>query len=374
MKQTIKRQEILFYTFFILCYFVVAVDTDMKYVTTKIALVVAGCIVVIKMMYSKYSLKQTGIAVLYVVLASAIYINSGVTAILLFTIFLLAAEGVHYSKILNLFLACNVLQLVIRIVLSSIGIINNKIIIIDRMIGGYSQRYSLGFVHPNYAHMTFCTIIVLYCWKKKEKINIFYVVAIMILNLLLYRYTVSRTGFIIVTVILLLFMLKKIILKYKKVATFIPIICSVFSILSIYYYRNTGFWKLLNELFQGRLFNAAYITQGNPGSLFGRHIQSNSANLVLDNAYVIIFHSMGVVIFTIYIGILTLLLRRLLDKNLTGEAIIIIIYSIYGITEGFLSNIFMNPSLVLIVALYYNVFALEQRKRKRKVRIRFANK
>ena len=214
-------------------------------------------------------------------------------------------------------------------------------------------RYSLGFIHPNsvflYYFLICCSLFYINDNKKIKFITL-------LVALLLYKYSLSRTGIISYFILLFLtsFDLEKI--KWRKMTQYGFIIFTIFTILSTFLYSNNHF-LFLNEIFSDRLYNYNYyINNGLLNSPFGLLNNSLSNLYTIDNLYLIIFYNYG------FIGFIILIIAfiKSIDNIHNDNLFLKIVFSclIYGICESsiILTNInFTLPILTLYLLNFKRV-------------------
>ena len=89
-------------------------------------------------------------------------------------------------------------------------------------------------------------------------------------------------------------------------------------------------------------------------SLFGRNFTSSNKSLILDNSYVILWLKFGI-LFTVILCILYYIaVKKMIKQGDRAALLCILMFACYGITEGFLSNIFRNFSLLFLANIICN--------------------
>ena len=110
-----------------------------------------------------------------------------------------------------------------------------------------------------------------------------------------------------------------------------------------------------NKLLQGRISNANYFYQLNGLSLLGKKILADGgSDLIIDNSYALMMMKLGIVYLIIFNIVYIILVKQIILSADYSAIFIILAFALYGITEGFLSNIFLNYSLFFMAWLLYD--------------------
>lgn len=122
------------------------------------------------------------------------------------------------------------------------------------------------------------------------------------------------------------------------------------------------YWKnslpnILNRLLTGRIHHARTALTSNPFTLFGYH---ENLSAFIDNAYVFLLMKYGIImagiIFVLYYVAVRSMIKRM---NLYG-IYMVFLFVLYGFTEQFFINGFMNYSMILVGDEIINIM-LEKR-------------
>lgn len=205
----------------------------------------------------KYDLKTLFFTTIISVFQCILYLKTGNLSIFILWVFILAAKGIEFEKIIEYSFYINVYLMFFVVASSLFGIVENRIYV--RSNGDY--RYSLGYQYTTNIANLYMHMIIMYVYWKKKKITIISIVALMVINVAIYRLTDTRNAFGIVCLILI----GAVILKYSdyfsrphKWINYIYI-CSVpfFALVSVcataLYNPNISWMNFMNGLFSGRL-------------------------------------------------------------------------------------------------------------------------
>lgn len=139
--------------------------------------------------------------------------------------------------------------------------------------GLVETRYCFGLYHPNIWHQAIGRCIIFGCIGHYKQLNIIHLLILFVFNYFIYRMSVSRTGLIAVSIILIMLIFYKYLSKFMH--TLFVKICAITGMLGIYglyvYYTSklTGEYHLNAELFNwkvatGRLRQAVDFLSTHP--------------------------------------------------------------------------------------------------------------
>lgn len=197
------------------------------------------------------------------------------------------------------------------------------------------------------------TNLYLLAYKKHNIKNIMF---IGLVSACMYKYTGCRSGFICAFVLIIMLLLYKVKWFYRSkfvrlIICSLPSICYISSILIVYLYKKGNiFAVIINNYLQGRLRLGRIFLDIYKPKLFGQVIfESNSASnfLMLDSAYLDMYLCYGVIFSALWLVITTYTIIWLYRKEEYIGISVIISYVVFGMTETFLPNCFLNPSILL---------------------------
>lgn len=308
----------------------------------------------VKLFTSKYTVNEVIISFLLCILGLGTYIVTKRQGVLLSIITIIGLKNISYEKVFKVAFGVRLILYILTISLAILGILENKKIIHWRDSAGFFYRYSLGYSHPNLLHSTLFILVILFIYLFYKKLNIKLYSFIFLVNLLIYKFSVSRTGFygVIATILFTIFMKNsKGIFKYKIIKLVVPG-CILFTFITAILYEKVEFINILDRLLSGRIGYTSYFLNNYSMSLFGNNLYLDD-NLI-DNSYIILLANYGIIIFVLYLISYNKIIKKYITLKMDKELIMIVCFSVYGITEGFLSNIFMNLSLVYIADIIFN--------------------
>lgn len=246
-----------------------------------------------------------------------------------FISFLLAIVCIRRKnkEFVKVFFISSIILYLSTIILSKVGILHSKEMI--RIVNGVTnKRSSLGFTHPNEVFLYFMPIALsgYYLYSNKK----FFYIILLCTSTALYKVSYSRTGYIVIFIIIFLNLIKKILNKYKfeKILPYIMVILTITSIIiAILYGEN--FDNNISNMLSGRPYYwKYYIDNGHMFSIVGKNI---SPDYFLDNFFLFLLVELGIIGYLIYLVIYYKSLRNL--KRDTNLLLVILVFYIYGLSE-----------------------------------------
>ncbi len=322
---------------------------------STVYMLLAGCSLIclmIKLWNETHTQREIITDIIVVGFALLLYMNSKAITILMLAAFLVASKNIDVKRVIKYNLYFSIVLYITVIICSQIGIKQNVYVQIKRMTGQVADRYSLGFEHPNQLHMYFFFIVLMWLYIYYEKVTIRTIVIMQVINIALYKFSVSRTGalsVIGVSVVYLIFRQRDFLnKKISQLMAFVFPLCTLASVVLAKIYTGNTIELIINKLLQGRVSNSHYFMNKYGNHLFGKNFTSGSKSMILDNSYVILWLKFGI-LFTVVLCILYYVAVKKMIKQSNRAAILCVtMFAFYGITEGFLSNIFMNFSLLFL--------------------------
>ena len=199
-----------------------------------------------------------------------------------------------------------------------------------RYIGG---EWTTIFKRSNILYISYVAVVCYWLFLKKN-LKIIELAALALLSYVMYKYSGSRTGLLTISIlIILLFLFKFKIIQRNRILRILCIIAPAIGMLISYitaaYYGRTNIIYTLDNMMQGRL---------RQGSIF-----LNNYNLI---CYGVIF-AVGWIIYSCAV------VKYLYDRERYTEVAVMIMYAVYGISETFLPNGFLNTSMFLYAEYFY---------------------
>lgn len=299
-----------------------------------------------KILCTKYKVKEWLVLVLLTYVACVSYFTCDDEYVIRVVAIIFAAKGVELNTIFKKILFSVIITTLIISFLSLFNISGELFETRHFGRGEIETRYMFGFNHANNVHDILWMLFSLSIIIKKEKMSNVEVIMFVIANLVLYYFTRSRTGFLVI-ILLAFFVLfiKNIQTGATRwlilIASMITLMCSVFLTIhsSIYNIDNSLIMNKLDPLLNGRLQMATEHAHISDWKLFP---ESRNSEYV-DNGFSTVFYCYGIVIGVILLILLLGLMYKLFVNHYDYLAAILI----SAIMVLFMESTFMiNTSLI----------------------------
>ena len=281
------------------------------------------------------------------------YIFGSESTILFTGLSLFFLKNSNITNIIKMIFWGRIIGFALMILLPIMGIIDMNTLPFYRN-GETIIRYCFGYTHPNLAHSSFVLITIMYTYLYFDKISLKNLVLFEILNIVLYNFTFSRTGFYICTLFLLLTLIMKKSKKAKdtvpKILNFVLITVLLLSISSAFLYGKVPIINKIDLELTGRIRYINYIINNYTLPLIKI---TDYSNVIFDNGYFDLFYNGGVLA-TIWFIILQIKTNMFIkQKKLYKEGLVTLIFLIYSITESYYASSIMNVSLLFFCYIIY---------------------
>ena len=346
-----KREKIGYYLFFagIMLELLVMVTDNAAYYTILYRgriLQVAFMLFFFKIVLTSFNLKEWILAFILCVVGTYLYLVTDDEYVIRCFVFVLACKGVELEKIIKVIFWTTIISTTIIAVLSVFDISGPLVQIRDYSRGGIEKRFSFGFNHANNIHSNLWYIITLFFLFKREMAAKKELIILCSVNLLLYFFTLSRTGFLICVILLLgiwIISIRKdrVINVLYFLMSFISLACCVFLTVwsakySIYRSRLEAF---LDKFLTGRLEMVS-----EQAAIYSWTLEpTNRANPGIDNGYANIIYVYGVRFALVFVLLLVALeLFFLAKKKITLQLVLMCV-----VIELFMESTFIISESVL---------------------------
>ena len=289
----------------------------------------------IKILLTRYTKKEFFILAPVTILALYNYTVSG-NIYCVYTILVIACmKDVDYAALFKVLFYSTLGSVIFVGILSFFNIGSPTQLTQDFGRGLVETRYCFGLYHPNIWHQAIGRCIIFACIGYHKQLNIIHLLILFVFNYFIYRMSVSRTGLIAVSIVLILMIFYKYLTKFMH--TLFIKICAVISMLGVYglyiYYtiKLAGEeYHLPAELFNwkvatGRLRQALDFLETHPIQMFSSRFPDDGT--LFDCGFFRIFYECGY----LWAGILFLTLFALVITALKNNWDIIIPVVVYFI-------------------------------------------
>lgn len=346
-----KREKIGYYLFFvgIMLELLVMVTDNAAYYTIPYRgriLQVAFLLLFFKIVLTSFNLKEWILAFILCVVGTYLYLVTDDEYIIRCFVFVLACKGVELEKIIKVIFWTTIVSTTIIAVLSFFDIAGPLVQIRDYSRGGIEKRFSFGFNHANNVHSMLWYILTLRFLCTGENTKKMELVILTFVNLLLYYFTLSRTGLLIC--IILLFGMWIIQERKGKGLNILLFSFSLFTLLSCVFLT---VWSAKYSIYRSKL--EAFLDRFLTGRLEMVSEQvatyswtigpTNRATPGIDNGFANIIYVYGFIFALVFVLLLVALVIRLfVEKKCVYQLILMCI-----IIELFMESTFIVSESVL---------------------------
>lgn len=287
------------------------------------------------------------------------FLKSGSTELLITLAALVGAKDVKLKPLVKFIFGLRLVIFCATILMATTGIVENVSEFTEDFDGNLlkGQRFYLGFVHPNFAQVSLFVLIGLYAWINFKKLNIIHFGVFLALNFLLYQYTMSRTGMMLICLLCFCLALfrQESLFKGSALFTAVPVFFALFCLfIGVMYNRdvspNAPLVKL-NDMLSGRIFLIFHFLRFGV-TAFGAEVVTDSV-YVLDCAYTMLLKQYGFVSFLLFVCLGTIVLVKLYRKRCAGALLFAGMFWVLGFFEHFAIDVFVNPTLLLFAPLLF---------------------
>ncbi len=368
-KIVISIGEVLYISFFSLMLAAKGIGLYDGQALYKILFLTAMILAVAKICMTKYSVGEWIMLIGIGAITGAVYLVSREKGVLLCTAVVLAVKNVSVKKIFKVGAWVWGITMSENILYHLIFLENSGYKVHEKLGLGHIFRWDLGFSHPNVLHIAYLTMAAFIVYNLGKKYDWKAMLGLMAGNFLIFLYSVSYTGILVVTLYLgmawYVSIRKKLgRVEYGLLELVFPV-CLFLSFLSPFLLPEKLF-NIVNQIFSTRLSLAKYFLVEENMKLFGNNLaEITTYQLTMDNSYVFAFIIYGIVFFSlIIIGYLGTVHMQVRNKE-TGSLVMIAAFLIAGISEPFLFNTsFKNITLVFVGEFLFSCFQKKDRSRR----------
>ena len=343
MKLKFRSLDFPVYIFFTILAFCKGIDLTKDSKIYIILYVVGIMLLTIRLFKQKYNLKQIFLIFIMMIISILILLIGHNSTPLFFTIAVCSLKDTNLNKILKLIFYVHFVSFVTMIFLSSIGIIENHYILHMRNNIGLTKRYFFGYLHPNLVQTHLLSLIILYYYLYGEKSN--YIISIFwfLFSCILFKFTYSRTSFVLSIMFIILFMITRNKPKLKKFIAFFGkysfVILFVFTIFLSITYKSSNFTKKIDDILTGRIYYLNYVYTNYNVPIIG--YSNYGEKIAIDNSYFSLLYQSGVA-FTLIIFLLNLYIaKKKYDEKDYDFLIIMLFINLLCFTE----NLYLVPTI-----------------------------
>ncbi len=303
----------------------------------------------IKIINTQYTKKEKYFIIFSLIIGFGSIISTEKPTLLVTILGIIGVKNVDINKLLKNMLNVRVTTFTITISLAILGIISKGEMVMWRN-GVMDVRTSLGYSHPNILHLSLFIIIALYIMCYYDKIKLKNYALLLLINVLFYGFSVSRTGFAVTSFLIIISYLstlqrKKLNIIIKKSPKYLFLFLLFMSIITGIFYSSSSIIQNLNVILNGRIAYSSFYLNNYDLSLFGSTLKKGA---ILDNSYILFVVQYGILGLLYIMGMYVNLYKNIeKNKNISVSMVLLSIF-VYIFTESFAINIFMNFLLLYV--------------------------
>lgn len=355
---TIQLSEICFYIFFCSLLFAKGIGLYDGQTWFKLFLIIAlagwGC----KMLLTEYTVREAAVCLMLVILGGVIYLNTHEKGALFCLLLLSGMKGIKLTRTFKIGLVTWILSFGSLFFLTAFHVIDSSFKVHDKLGLGRIIRWSLGYAHPNVLHISYLVLVCFAVYLLGNKFKFRWFLVLEAVNVYVFMYSLSFTGFIAVTLCLMLALYWSLRKSFCKVEQILIQLCLPFCILLSLVapvVLKEPLFGLVNKIVNNRLVLSQWFLQNQPGRLLGVDTREIVTSLrTMDNSYVFAYITYGIIFFVFMMAsYLVLIYKKSMAQD--GVALCLILSClIAGVTEPFLFNTsFKNISLLFVGAMLF---------------------
>lgn len=274
-------------------------------------------------------------------------------AFLFSLVLLVGVKGISFHSILKVAFFSRIFAFITTVGLSFLGVLPKYEIVFYRN-NTFISRFGYGFEHPNLLHSSFVMIVLFGMYLYYNKINLVHYTFILLLNLLIYYASASRTGFYIIIIAVVVHLFSQLSFFKNVLRIVLPWLQIILTLITITLALNIQkpIVARLDEYFTGRLYYANLQFQYFP-SLLGRHYPSE-LNINFDNSYSMLFALYGIIVALLlhyWYCSTAVKIRKLSDF---APVFLFFVLSIIMFTESYYTNAVYNVTLFMTAIIFFN--------------------
>ena len=356
----VTLQEVLYLAYFSFCIFAVGIGKydgqRIYYIFTGIGLIA----LLIKLLTEEHSLFEYIWIALFAALGLTVYHVTGDKGLFLCILTMVGMKNVDERRVFKVGLSILLTTFVSMWLLSYLGVIHETVYYKAQV--GDVFCHSFGYPHTNVTQIVYLVLVefILYLVGMKSiKRTALWCALLMIGNVIVFSFTLGRTGFIATIVYIILnlyFCVRKILSRLDRILTQLMLPACILFICVAPAFVSGKLFDFNNYILMNRYELAQYYLLNQPITLFGDNYNYLTFNHVIDSSWLYLLKRYGVIAFTAIIAVYAGLLKDQVHKNKMPEIAITVTTVITGIAEQFLFNTsFKNVTLVFAGSYIYQL-------------------
>lgn len=371
-----KRQEILSKTAYGCFYLAVAVEIlivliDKSCLANPIEgrlLQLTFFLFLIKVCLTRYSLKEYGAMILFLLLGLISYRITGRNEIIRFVIFIGACKGADMKRCLKFVLFMTLAGCVIIMLLAMLGICGTMSLTQDYGRGGVETRYTLGMGHPNSLQCMIWALTTLLLYLYGEKTKWYGYAALLAVNCFFFYLTDSKTS-LIVAVFIIFYAGIICLVKHEFfrkicciggcgltagcIALSVLIAAEAYRVYNFYWHwtwsKYTEIFLKLDHAFTGRIHSLVSTVRWE-GTIQTWSLFSEPANnYYFDMGWIRLFYWYGIIPAGVFIAVMFMVMIFCIRKKQYMAFAMIVSFAVYSFLEAHAVSVYLARNYVLFL-------------------------
>lgn len=349
---TIKLSELMYLVYFSVMLFAKGIGLYDGQIMYKMFLLVALACIAIKMCITEYTSTEWIIILTLLVVSTIVYCVSGEKGILICVVTVVGMKQVSLERVFRTGMSVWMLAMGGRFLVSFIFWDRVQTAVQTKNFFGALLRYFMGYPHPNVLHISYFVLTAFIVFCLKDCFNVKHVLLLMIGNCIVFLYSYSFTGILIVTVYLMLSLqvrMRKITKAEYWITEAVFPVCALFSVIFPIVVMGK-IYELADKFFNNRINFARHFLTLENMKLFGNNLAEITTDTVtMDNSFVFALVIYGVPVFLLICVGYILTIHNYVKQQRKMELAMFCCFLIAGITEPFLFNTsFKNLTLLFV--------------------------
>lgn len=304
-----------------------------------------------KLILTKWDRRSLICCVVINVLGILIFLKTRTASVLLTCLAITAMKDIDLGRVFRVSFWIRALTFAVRVGLAILGIMD-KGMQYRWENGVMTVRYGLGYGHANATQYTLFIILALAILIYRNRLRWHHFLGMFCANLVLFFYTDSRTGFLMITLLLGLAFLMTTPrasrwYKWLRIAAINAFwVGAVFSIVTALLSLRVGWLNEMGTL-SARFLTSRNIMLAHSVPLLGIE------GITTDFGYINILYADGIIFWGLFIAGYTALAYKLDARTMIFEYVVLLCYGVYVLSEAYNDSVLMNVSLLLLPLLIY---------------------
>lgn len=363
MEKSAKNQKnkiacVIFYTAFVIEILVMCISrfgVELPYRGRIIQL--AAVLFGVKILLTQYSRKEWLFMILFGIAGGLQFFSVHSTLVMEIVLMIAASKDMEGERLLKVYFGITCTALIITVLMSFTGLAGDLTLTKNYRDNGMETRYCFGYSYPNVFYSNLTMVIMtglLVLYKQLRGIHYLLLTGV---NFIFYLFADSRTGFLIIEMLIIAFYL------YYKVP-------KVLEHPMVFWLGNAGLTVMLlvsytfpylpmketekiNSMLTGRIWlSREWFMRGR-----WTWLPTNEAQgFVLDIGYVHVMANWGLLLGTLYIGVIFYNFYKFYKRKMWSYVIVLMIYSVFTFMEAHAFSMYFVGNIMFLLMLGWGTY------------------